>query len=132
MCNYQVNFDPIVFFLKKTYSWIGRKWEEIREIYLEQVTGLDTLHEQVVQGLDNLRIESEHLERVEKAIVQQREALRATFHSLEQKQSLLQSKGALDDLHTYEHLFIPTHAVQEALQEADHVLSIAGIIKRDG
>ena len=96
------------------------------------MTGLDTLHEQVVQGLDNLRIESEHLERVEKAIVQQREALRATFHNLEQKQSLLQSKGALDDLHTYEHSFIPTHAVQEALQEADHVLSIAGIIKRDG
>ena len=66
------------------------------------MTGLDTLHEQVVQSLDNLRIESEHLERVENAIVQQREALRATFHNLEQNQSLLQSKGALDILHTYE------------------------------
>lgn len=121
---------PIIFL--KTFFLIGRKWEEIREIYLEQVTGLDTLHDQVVQSLDNLRIESEHLERVEKAIVQQREVLRATFLNLEQKQSLLQSKGALYDLHTYEPRFIPTRAVQEALQEADHVLSIAGIIKRDG
>ncbi|KAF8350096.1 hypothetical protein F5887DRAFT_1070316 [Amanita rubescens] len=69
----------------------GRKWEEIREIYLEQVTGLDALHDQVVQGIDNLRIESEHLERVENAIVQQREALRSTFQNLEEKQSLLQS-----------------------------------------
>ena len=64
---------------------------------MEQVTGLDALHEQVVQGIDNLRIESEHLERVEKAIVQQRETLRSTFQNLEQKQSLLQSKGTLDD-----------------------------------
>jgi len=68
---------------------------------LEQVTGLDALHDQVIQGIDNLRIESEHLERVEKAIVQQREALRSTFQNLEQKQSLLQSKGTLDDHHAY-------------------------------
>ncbi|KAF8632547.1 hypothetical protein AX15_001762 [Amanita polypyramis BW_CC] len=89
----------------------GRKWEEIRGIYLEQVSGLDTLYSQVAQNLANLRLESEHLQRVEGYITQQREALRATFQSLEQKQSLLQSK------------------VQEALQEADHVLSTAGIEK---
>jgi hypothetical protein len=91
----------------------GRKWEEIREIYLEQMSSLDSLQDQVSQGLANLLIESEHLERVEKTISQQREALRATFQDLEQKQSLFQSK------------------VQEVLQEADHVLSIAGI-KKDG
>jgi len=91
----------------------GRKWEEIREIYLEQMSSLDSLQEQVSQGLANLLIESEHLERVEKTISQQREALRATFQDLEQKQSLFQSK------------------VQEVLQGADHVLSKAGI-KKDG
>lgn len=92
MHNFQVKFSVVIIF-HSSYSWTGRKWEAIREIYLEQVSGLDTLHDQVTQGIDNLRIESEHLERVEKAIVQQREALRATFQDLEQKQSLLQSKG---------------------------------------
>lgn len=89
----------------------GRKWEEIREIYLEQMSSLDALQEQVSQGLTNLRLESEHLERVEKTISQQRDAMRATFQDLEQKQSLFKSK------------------VQEALQEADHALSMTGIKK---
>ncbi|KAM6498078.1 hypothetical protein JOM56_006026 [Amanita muscaria] len=89
----------------------GRKWEEIREIYLEQMSSLDALQEQVSQGLTSLRLESEHLERVEKTISQQRDAMRATFQDLEQKQSLFKSK------------------VQEALQEADHALSMTGIKK---
>ncbi|KAF8641165.1 hypothetical protein AX17_000800 [Amanita inopinata Kibby_2008] len=90
-----------------------RKWEEIREIYLEQMSGLDALSEQVGQGLTNLRVESEQLEHVEKTIAQQRETLHAMFKDLEQKQSLFQAK------------------VKEALQDADHILSIAGI-NRDG
>ncbi|KIL70869.1 hypothetical protein M378DRAFT_175217 [Amanita muscaria Koide BX008] len=83
----------------------GRKWEEIREIYLEQMSSLDALQEQVSQGLTSLRLESEHLERVEKTISQQRDAMRATFQDLEQKQSLFKSKGApsiltFDELHS--------------------------------
>ncbi|KAK2461944.1 hypothetical protein APHAL10511_006407 [Amanita phalloides] len=102
--------------IPKTVSWADATewesrctWQEIREIYLDQVSGLDALYEQVAQGLDNLRLESENLQRVEKVVVQQREALRTTFQNLEQKRSLLQSK------------------VQEALQEADHVLSLVGV-----
>lgn len=60
---------------------------------MEQMSSLDALQDQVTQGLTNLLIESGHLERVEKTISQQREALRATFQDLEQKQSLFQSKG---------------------------------------
>ncbi|PFH54438.1 hypothetical protein AMATHDRAFT_23 [Amanita thiersii Skay4041] len=106
-------FTPsAVFCLTQGPVWVlktGRKWEEIRLIYLDQMEGLDSLYEQVGQGLNNLRIESEQLQRVEKAIVEQRETLRTAFQDLEQKQTLFQAK------------------VQEALQEADRVLSIAGL-----
>ncbi|KAF8078662.1 hypothetical protein FPV67DRAFT_1557917 [Lyophyllum atratum] len=84
----------------------GRKWEEVRDIYIEQMSGLETLHQQVEQSLEHLRSESEHLKRADETIRLQRELLRSTFQQLERKQLHFQAK------------------VQEALDDADHVLSL--------
>ncbi|GLB36117.1 hypothetical protein LshimejAT787_0304050 [Lyophyllum shimeji] len=83
----------------------GRKWEEIRDIYLEQMSGLEILHQQVEQSLEHLRLESEHLERADETIRLQRELLRSTFQEFQRKQLRFQAK------------------VQEALDDADVILS---------
>ncbi|KAF5385205.1 hypothetical protein D9615_001494 [Tricholomella constricta] len=85
----------------------GRQWEEIRDIYMEQMSGLETLHQQVEQSLEHLRSESEQLKRADETIRLQRELLRSTFQNFERKQLRFQAK------------------VQEALDDADHVLSLA-------
>ncbi|KAF9453855.1 hypothetical protein P691DRAFT_657472 [Macrolepiota fuliginosa MF-IS2] len=89
----------------------GRRWEEIREIYLEQITGLETLQLQVQEGLESLKTESEHLQRVDDTIRRQREQLRLTFDDFERKQGLFNEK------------------VREALEQADDVMSRHGLRK---
>ncbi|KAJ3569776.1 hypothetical protein NP233_g4834 [Leucocoprinus birnbaumii] len=89
----------------------GRRWEEIREIYLEQITGLENLQLQVQEGLENLKTESEHLQRVDDTIRLQREQLRATFDEFERKQNVFNEK------------------VKEALEQADDVMSRHGLRK---
>lgn len=74
---------------------LGRRWEEIREIYLEQISGLENLQSQVKEGLESLKTESEHLQRVDDTIRRQREQLRHTFDEFERKQSLFNEKGPL-------------------------------------
>lgn len=71
----------------------GRQWEEIREIYLEQISGLEALQLQVQEGLDSLKSESEHLQRVDDTIRHQREQLRLTFDEFERKQSVFNERG---------------------------------------
>ncbi|KAG6890434.1 hypothetical protein C0995_008788 [Termitomyces sp. Mi166 len=88
----------------------GLKWEEIRDTYMEQMLGLEALHQQVGESLEHLRSESEHLKRADETIKCQREMLRASFEEFERKQLRFQAKG---------------ETVQEALNDADHVLSIA-------
>ncbi|KAG6911994.1 hypothetical protein DXG01_000242 [Tephrocybe rancida] len=85
----------------------GLKWEEIRDTYMEQMSGLEALHQQVGESLEHLRSESEQLKRTDEAIRSQREMLRATFQEFERKQLRFQAK------------------VQEALDDADHVVSLA-------
>ncbi|KAG5649899.1 hypothetical protein H0H81_001560 [Sphagnurus paluster] len=74
----------------------GRKWEEIRDIYMEQMAGLEVLHLQVAQSLEHLRSESEHLKRADETIQLQRETLRSTFQEFERKQLHFQAKGKLN------------------------------------
>ena len=69
------------------------KLEEVRKLYQDQVSGLEDLHAQVREGLDHLRLETTHLQRIEETIRQQREALGAGFQEFEQKQALFQVKG---------------------------------------
>ncbi|KAG6842239.1 hypothetical protein C0991_000209 [Blastosporella zonata] len=85
----------------------GLKWEEIRDNYMEQMVGLEALHQQVGESLEHLRSESEQLRRTDETIKSQRELLRITFQEFERKQLRFQAK------------------VQEALDDADHVLSLA-------
>ncbi|KAF9457060.1 hypothetical protein BDZ94DRAFT_1176402 [Collybia nuda] len=94
--------------LAKTVSWAddrdlvgilclispsGRKWEEIRDIYVEQMAGLALLHQQVEESLEHLRSETEHLKRADETIRRQRSALRSTFQDFEKKQTRFQLKG---------------------------------------
>lgn len=73
-------------------STIG-KWDQVRVLYLEQIAGLENLHIQVKEGLEHLRSETDHLQRIDETIRKQRSILDATFQEFEQKQTLLQEKG---------------------------------------
>ncbi|PPR05706.1 hypothetical protein CVT26_008947 [Gymnopilus dilepis] len=88
------------------------KWDEVRVLYLEQIAGLENLHLQVKEGLEHLRSETDHLQRIDETIRRQRGILDATFKEFEQKQALFQEK------------------VHEALTEANDALSKQGL-KRD-
>ncbi|KAF9535432.1 hypothetical protein CPB83DRAFT_841730 [Crepidotus variabilis] len=81
------------------------KWEEVRALYKDQISGLENLQAQVKEGLEHLRSETDHLQRIDETIRKQREALDASFQSFEQKQNLFQEK------------------VQEALTQATDVLA---------
>jgi hypothetical protein len=72
---------------------LGRHWDEIREIYLEQLGGLETLQQQVEQSMEHLKLESESLARVDETIRQRRENLRHAFEQMEKTQRRLQDKG---------------------------------------
>ncbi|PPQ62819.1 hypothetical protein CVT24_000513 [Panaeolus cyanescens] len=85
------------------------KWEEVRALYLDQIAGLENLHLQVKEGLQHLRSETDHLQRIEETIRVQREALDSTFQQFEHKQTLLQEK------------------VQEVLTEATDTLARHGV-----
>ena len=69
------------------------KWDQVRVLYLEQIAGLENLHIQVKEGLEHLRSETDHLQRIDEMIRNQRTILDATFQEFEQKQTLLQEKG---------------------------------------
>ena len=66
----------------------------MRQLYLDQIAGLENLHLQVKEGLEHLRSETDHLQRIEETIRKQRSALDATFQDFEQKQTLFREKGA--------------------------------------
>ncbi|EKM83912.1 hypothetical protein AGABI1DRAFT_103959 [Agaricus bisporus var. burnettii JB137-S8] len=89
----------------------GHQWEEIRDIYLEQISSLEALQLQVQDGLECLKSESEHLQHVDGTIRRQRERLRLTFDELERKQSAFSER------------------VKEALEQADDVMSRHGLRK---
>lgn len=102
----------------------GLKWEEIRDTYMEQMLGLEALHQRVEESLKHLRSESEQLKRADETIRRQREVLSATFKEFEQKQIRFQAKGEvwlLDKVGVINLVL----KVQEALNDADHVISIA-------
>lgn len=69
------------------------KWDQVRVLYLEQIAGLENLHIQVKEGLEHLRSETDHLQRIDETIRKQRLILDVTFQEFEQKQTLLQEKG---------------------------------------
>lgn len=73
----------------------GKKWDEVRRAYLNQMTQLDALHKEVEQSLERLRIETEHFREVDEAIRTQRETLSSTFVDLERKQAHFVGKGEL-------------------------------------
>jgi hypothetical protein len=81
-------FDHIL-----TVPLIVGKWDQVRVLYLEQITGLENLHIQVKEGLEHLRSETDHLQRIDEMIRKQRSILDVTFQEFEQKQALLQEKG---------------------------------------
>ncbi|KAF8168142.1 hypothetical protein B0H34DRAFT_792782 [Crassisporium funariophilum] len=85
------------------------KWDEVRVLYLEQIAGLESLQIQVKEGLEQLRSETDHLQRIGDTIQRQREALDTTFQDFEHKQTLFQEK------------------VQEALTEATDALTRNGV-----
>jgi hypothetical protein len=69
------------------------KWDQVRVLYLEQIAGLENLHIQVKEGLEHLRSETDHMQRIDEMIRKQRSLLDVTFQEFEQKQTLLQEKG---------------------------------------
>jgi len=76
-----------------TYTSPEGKWEEVHSLYLEQVAGLENLHLQVKEGLEHLRSETEHLQKIDETIRRQREVLTSTFAEFEQKHKVFQDKG---------------------------------------
>jgi DNA repair ATPase RecN len=87
----------------------GDEGEDMHITYAKQVAGLNALHKDVIQGLDQLRVQTETLQRVEDTIRSEQEKLRATCEQLEDKQSQYQA------------------TVLAALEETDHVLSLCGL-----
>ncbi|TFK77136.1 hypothetical protein BDN72DRAFT_830303 [Pluteus cervinus] len=85
------------------------KWEEVRDVYTKQMTGLDTLQNQVTDNLSQLRIEVEQLEKLDSTLRQQRETIRQTFKDLEQNQESLQTK------------------VREAIEADDRVATVTAL-----
>ncbi|KAG6890373.1 hypothetical protein C0992_001963 [Termitomyces sp. T32_za158] len=69
------------------------RFQEIRDTYMEQMLGLEALHQQVEESLERLRSESEQLQRADETIRCQREMLSATFKEFERKQLRFQAKG---------------------------------------
>ncbi len=104
--------------------------EEVRKLYQDQVSGLEDLHAQVREGLDHLRLETTHLQRIEETIRQQREALGAGFQEFEQKQALFQVKGQSRFILAVSALNRFYYAVQEALTEATDVLMRHGPVHK--
>lgn len=84
-------------------------WTEVRNLYMDQIFALNTLQDQVREGLDQIRVESDHLLRVEAAIQRQRGALEDSFKDFEHKHSTFQLK------------------VQEAINEATENLTNANL-----
>lgn len=82
----------------------GRKWEEIRDIFVGQMAGLELLQQEVEKSLEHIRSESEHLMRTDETLRRQRSILQLTFQELERKQTLLQAKGKYCPLY-YIHFF---------------------------
>jgi hypothetical protein len=107
----------------------GRKWEEIRDIYVEQMAGLEILHQQVEESLEHLRSETEHLKRADETILRQREALRSTFQDFERKQTRFQLKGK--GLSNFTFSFCSPELVQEALEDADHILLLTATVGKE-
>jgi len=62
-------------------------------LYIDQIAGLENLHSQVKEGLEHLRSETDHLQRIDETIRRQRDALDTTFQEFEQKHSLFREKG---------------------------------------
>lgn len=71
----------------------GHEWKEIRTTYLEQMAGLDALHQNVSQSLDRLYSETKGLQAAEQSIRDQQEKLRATCEQFEQKYNQHIAKG---------------------------------------
>ncbi|KAG2023639.1 hypothetical protein CC2G_001271 [Coprinopsis cinerea AmutBmut pab1-1] len=106
--------------LVKTVSWADAPqdldkqaqnsgtWTELRTLYTDQIKSLESLHEQVTQGLDHLQAETEHLQRIEEGVRRQREVLEKAFKEFEDRSSLFKDK------------------VQEALTEANDNLARVG------
>ncbi|RXW19886.1 hypothetical protein EST38_g5988 [Candolleomyces aberdarensis] len=67
-------------------------WNEVRVLYLEQLRGLENLHEQVREGIEQLRSESEQLYRMNDAIQRQRSTLQGTFQEFEDGYTHFQEK----------------------------------------
>lgn len=68
---------------------------------MDQMTGLEALHQQVEQSIEHLRSESEHLKQADETIRRQREALHSTFRDCEQKQLHFQTKGGIPIVERY-------------------------------
>jgi predicted nuclease with TOPRIM domain len=68
-------------------------WNEVRVLYLEQLRGLENLHEQVREGIEQLRSESKQLYRMDDAIQRQRTTLQGTFKDFEDRYTLFQEKS---------------------------------------
>ena len=81
--------------LLSSYCGCTGKFDEVRQLYLDQISGLENLQAQVRENLAHLRAETEHLQRIEDTIRQQRDALDATFSEFEAKQARFQEKGTL-------------------------------------
>ena len=79
-----------------TYALSKGKWEEVHNLYLEQVAGLENLHLQVKEGLVHLRSETEHLQKIDETIRRQRDVLTSTFSEFEHKHKVFQDKGRSD------------------------------------
>lgn len=98
----------------------------MRNLYMDQIFALNTLQDQVREGLDQIRVESDHLLRVEAAIQRQRGALEDSFKDFEHKHSTFQLKGqttiASVKIHS-QYIF----TVQEAINEATENLTNANL-----
>lgn len=97
----------------------GKKWDEVRRAYLNQMTQLDALHKEVEQSLERLRIETEHFREVDEAIRTQRETLSSTFVDLERKQAHFVGKGELRVWDISYGLLMEWVIVQAVLDEAN-------------
>ena len=105
-----------------TVPLIIGKWDQVRVLYLEQITGLENLHIQVKEGLEHLRSETDHLQRIDEMIRKQRSILDVTFQEFEQKQTLLQEKGECSLNHRNADIEAYIPVVQEVLTEANDAL----------
>lgn len=74
-------------------SCVDMEWEDMRQRYLTQMSGLHKVRLEVGKSLDRLRRETERLQQQEGFMREEEDRLKFTYEQLENKQAEYRIKG---------------------------------------